>query len=57
MVARLGLLSEPMIAALLVLVAPLAAVFSMEPLPRPWLGWLPLAPLLVLMADTLHKWA
>jgi len=53
----LGLLSEPMIAALLVLVAPLAAVFSMEPLPRTWLGWLMLAPLLVLMADTLHKWA
>jgi Ca2+-transporting ATPase len=51
----LGLLSEPLIAALLVLIPPLAAVFSMEPLPRPWLGWLPLAPLAVLLADTLHK--
>jgi Ca2+-transporting ATPase len=53
----LGLLSEPMIAVLLVLITPLAAVFSMEPLPRPWLGWLPLAPLAVLLADTLHKWS
>lgn len=50
-----GLLSEPLIAALLVLIAPLAAVFDMQPLPIPWLGWIGLAPLTVLLADTVHK--
>jgi Ca2+-transporting ATPase len=50
-----GLASEPLIAGLLVLVTPVAAVFGMEPLPRPWLGWIGLAPLAVLLGDTLHK--
>lgn len=50
-----GLLSEPLIAALLVLVPPVAAVFGMEPMPRQWLGWIALAPLAVLLADSLHK--
>jgi Ca2+-transporting ATPase len=50
-----GLLSEPLVAALLVLVAPVAAVFGMEPIPRGWLGWVGLAPLAVLLADSLHK--
>ena len=55
---RLGLkllASEPLIAAVLVLVAPVAAVFGMEPIPRPWLAWIGLAPLAVLLGDTLHK--
>jgi Ca2+-transporting ATPase len=50
-----GLLSEPLVAALLVLVAPVAAVFGMKPIPRGWLGWVGLAPLAVLLADSLHK--
>lgn len=50
-----GLLSEPLVAAVLVLVAPVAAVFGMEPIPRHWLGWIGLAPLAVLLADSLHK--
>jgi len=50
-----GLASEPLIAAVLVLVTPVAAVFGMEPVPRSWLGWIGLAPLAVLLGDTLHK--
>jgi len=50
-----GLISEPVMAAALVLTPPLAAVFGLTPLPLDWLGWLGLAPLAVLLADTLHK--
>jgi magnesium-transporting ATPase (P-type) len=51
----LGLLSEPLVAALLMLVPALAMVFELSPLPQAWLGWLALAPAAVLLADTLHK--
>ena len=50
-----GFLSEPVVATALVLIPPLAAVFSMAPFPRAWLGWIALAPLLVLAADTAQK--
>jgi Ca2+-transporting ATPase len=50
-----GFISEPVVAAALVLIPPLAAVFSMAPFPRAWLGWIALAPLLVLAADTAQK--
>ena len=50
-----GLLSEPLITALLVLVMPLAQAFGMTRLPLAWLGWVGLAPLAVLAVDTLHK--
>ena len=50
-----GLLSEPLVAALLVLMAPVATVFGMEPIPRGWLSWVGLAPVAVLLADSLHK--
>ena len=42
-------------ASLLVLLPALAAVFGLAPLPRPWLGWLALGTVTVLLADTLHK--
>jgi len=50
-----GLLSEPLVAALLVLMAPVATVFGMEPIPSGWLSWVGLAPVAVLLADSLHK--
>ncbi|MEB3183207.1 MAG: cation-transporting P-type ATPase [Cyanobacteriota bacterium] len=50
-----GFLSEPLLASLLVLLPPLAAVFATAPFPLAWLGWIALAPLVVLLADTLHK--
>jgi hypothetical protein len=51
----LGLASEPVLAALLVLMPALARVFAMVPFPLAWLGWMALAPVAVLLADTLHK--
>jgi Ca2+-transporting ATPase len=51
----LGLLSEPLLASALVLIAPLAAVFELAALPGSWLGLLAVTPLLVLLADSLHK--
>jgi len=51
----LGLASEPVLAALLVLMPALAGVFAMVPFPLAWLGWMALAPVAVLLADTLHK--
>ncbi|MEB3172797.1 MAG: cation-transporting P-type ATPase [Cyanobacteriota bacterium] len=51
----LGLLSEPAVASALVLIPAAAALFDLTALPRPWLGWLALAPAAVLAADTLHK--
>ena len=50
-----GLASEPLMAAALVLIPALAGLFGMQPLPADALGWLALAPLAVLLADTLHK--
>ncbi|MEB3276462.1 MAG: cation-transporting P-type ATPase, partial [Cyanobacteriota bacterium] len=50
-----GLLSEPAMASLLVLLPALAAVFGLAPLPRPWLGSLGLGTVAVLLADSLHK--
>ena len=50
-----GLISEPLVASALVLLPGLAPIFGMVPLPTDWLAWLPLPPLAVLLADTLHK--
>ncbi len=51
----LGLASEPVLASLLVVLSGLAAVFGTAPFPLAWLGWIALAPVAVLLADTLHK--
>ncbi|MCP9841503.1 cation-transporting P-type ATPase [Synechococcus sp. J7-Johnson] len=51
----LGWLSEPVVAGILVLVAPMAAVFEMARFPVSYLGPIALAPVAVLQADTLHK--
>lgn len=51
----LGLISEPLLASALVLLAPVAAVFGMRPFPMAWLGPMALAPLLVILADALDK--
>ena len=51
----LGFLSEPVVAATLILVPALAAVFGTAPFPEAWLLPMGLAPLLVLAADTLQK--
>ena len=50
-----GFFSEPALASLVVLLPPLAGVFATAPFPVAWLGWMALAPLLVLVVDTLHK--
>jgi Ca2+-transporting ATPase len=51
----LGFLSEPLVAACLILVPALAAVFGTAPFPVRWLGPMGLATLLVLAVDTGHK--
>ena len=51
----LGFLSEPVVASTLVLLPALAGVFAMAPFPPSWLGGMALAPLAVLLADTVHK--
>jgi Ca2+-transporting ATPase len=51
----LGFLSEPAVAAVLVLVAPIAAVFELARVPVAYLGPIAIAPVAVLLADTLHK--
>ena len=51
----LGLLSEPLLASVLVLLAPLAALFGMAPFPLAWLGPMALAPLLVILVDAIDK--
>jgi magnesium-transporting ATPase (P-type) len=51
----LGFASEPVVAAILVLVPPLAQAFGTAPFPTAWLGPMLLAPLAVLTADSLHK--
>ncbi|MGB5241094.1 MAG: cation-transporting P-type ATPase [Prochlorococcaceae cyanobacterium] len=51
----LGFLSEPVVAGTLVLVAPIAAAFEMARFPLGYLGPIALAPVAVLLADTLHK--
>jgi magnesium-transporting ATPase (P-type) len=53
----LGFLSEPVVAATLILVPALAAVFGTGPFPAAWLLPMGLAPLLVLAADTVQKQA
>lgn len=52
----LGFFSEPVVAGLLVLVAPIAAVFELARFPVGYLGPIALAPVAVLLADTVHKW-
>jgi len=51
----IGVLSEPVVAGLLVLLPALAAAFGLSPLPLPWLGWLGWGTVAVLLADTLYK--
>ncbi|MBM5803836.1 MAG: cation-transporting P-type ATPase [Cyanobacteria bacterium K_DeepCast_35m_m2_155] len=51
----LGLLSEPLVAGLLMLTPALAPLFGLTTLPPGWLAWLVVAPAAVLLADTLHK--
>ena len=51
----LGLASEPLIAACLVLIPALAEVFACAPFPLAWLGPMALAPLAVLAADSAQK--
>ncbi|MCP9819428.1 cation-transporting P-type ATPase [Synechococcus sp. Cruz-9H2] len=51
----LGWLSEPVVAGILVLVAPMAAVFEMARFPLGYLGPIALAPVAVLAADSLQK--
>jgi Ca2+-transporting ATPase len=51
----LGLSSELAILALLVQVAPLAAVMELAPFPASWLGWMLPVPLLVVQADDGRK--
>ncbi len=51
----LGFLSEPVVAGTLVLVAPIAAAFEMARFPLDYLGPIALAPVAVLLADTVHK--
>ncbi|MCP9786123.1 cation-translocating P-type ATPase [Cyanobium sp. N5-Cardenillas] len=51
----LGLVSEPLLASALVLLAPVAAVFGMRPFPMAWLGPMALAPLLVILVDAIDK--
>ncbi|MFO0037608.1 MAG: cation-translocating P-type ATPase [Synechococcaceae cyanobacterium] len=51
----LGFLSEPLVAACLILVPALAAIFGTAPFPLRWLGPMGLATLLVLAVDTAAK--
>ena len=51
----LGWWSEPVVAGILVLVTPIAAAFELAPVPLADLGPIALAPLAVLLADTVHK--
>jgi Ca2+-transporting ATPase len=51
----LGWWSEPVVAGTLVLVSPIAAVFELAQFPPASLGPIALAPLVVLLADTVHK--
>jgi len=51
----LGWWSEPVVAGSLVLVAPIAGVFELAHFPLDYLGLIALAPLAVLLADTVHK--
>jgi Ca2+-transporting ATPase len=51
----LGWVSEPVVAGTLVLVAPIAAAFELTRFPLDYLGPIALAPVAVLLADTVHK--
>jgi Ca2+-transporting ATPase len=51
----LGWVSEPVVAGTLVLVAPIAAAFELARFPLDYLGPIALAPVAVLLADTVHK--
>ena len=51
----LGFASEPLVAATLILMPALAAVFGTTAIPAAWVPPMALATLLVLSADTLHK--
>ena len=50
-----GISSELLLLSALVLVPALASVFAMAPFPAPLLGWLVLAPLVIVVADDLRK--
>jgi magnesium-transporting ATPase (P-type) len=51
----LGVGAELALTAAIVLLPPLAAVFSMAPFPLAWLPWMALAPLVVMLADDGRK--
>jgi len=51
----LGWWSEPIVASALVLLAPIAGVFELANVPPGYLGPIALAPLAVLLADSVHK--
>jgi len=51
----LGWWSEPIVASALVLLAPIAGVFELANVPAGYLGPIALAPLAVLLADSVHK--
>ncbi len=50
-----GVASELLLLSALVLVPALGGVFSMAPFPLEFLGWMALAPLLIVLADDLRK--
>jgi magnesium-transporting ATPase (P-type) len=50
-----GFCSEPLVAAILILVPALAAVFGLAPIPPAWVLPMGLATLLVLAVDTIDK--
>jgi magnesium-transporting ATPase (P-type) len=50
-----GIVSELLLLGALVLIPALGSVVAMAPFPAPWLGWMLLAPLLIVLADDQRK--
>ncbi len=53
----LGVASEMVLLSALILVPALGSIFNMVPFPAPFLGWMLLAPLTIVLADDLRKLA
>jgi Ca2+-transporting ATPase len=51
----LGIAWETCLTVALVLVPPLAALMELAPFPSGWLGWMVLAPLLIVLVDDTRK--
>ena len=51
----LGVAWETLLTVALVLLAPLAALMELAPFPSGWLGWMVLAPLLIVLVDDTRK--